>query len=327
MLITFSILNLKIPFYKICRLYFQTLFLAYFFVHLRVLKQIQNLMQSLEIKEKTIDIEKLIRVKNKRLYAWTPKFIISWFKKLVHEKEMNTYLFESKDKIGVDFANAILQKLEYSVVSTGSQNIDPHRRLLIAANHPLGGMDGLALISEVGKIRRDILFPVNDLLLGLPNMRPLFIPINKYGNNCDNYDIFQNAFQSNNILLYFPAGLCSRKQKGKIADLEWKKTFITKAVESKRDIVPVFIDGQNSTFFYNLANWRKHLGLKINIEQFLLINEMFTQKNKVIHFIIGEAIPYQTFDDRFSDKEWAEKVKKHVYDLKTDPTKKFEVHT
>ncbi|MEG2337376.1 MAG: glycerol acyltransferase, partial [Bacteroidales bacterium] len=217
-------------------------------------------------------------------------------------------------------------QMGYTIIGTGVQNLDPQRRLLIAANHPFGGIDGMALICEVGKIRKDILFPVNDILLGLPNLKPLFVPINKYGTNTENYDVLQTAFQSENILLYFPAGLCSRKKHKKICDLEWKKTFISKARESQRDIIPVFVQGQNSPLFYNLANWRKKLHIKLNIEQFLLINEMFIQKNKTIHFIIGEAIPYQTFDERCSDKEWAEKVKQHVYDLASNPNKKFETH-
>jgi 1-acyl-sn-glycerol-3-phosphate acyltransferase len=106
-------------------------------------------------------------------------------------------------------------------------------------------------------------------------------------------------------------------------DLEWKKTFLSKARKFNRDVVPVYIDGNNSKFFYNLARNRKRLGLKVNIEMLFLINEVYKQKSKTINIIFGKPIPITTFDKRFNDKVWAEKVKEHVYSLKENPDSVF----
>jgi len=143
----------------------------------------------------------------------------------------------------------------------------------------------------------------------------LFIPINKHGRNVDNIRIFDDTFASGVAILYFPAGMCSRKVKGKIVDPEWKKTFINRAKKFQRDVIPVYIRGRNSNFFYNLANWRVRLGIKANIEMLYLVDEMFKQKNKEILIRFGKPVPYQFFDKTKKDAEWAEYMKNHVYSL------------
>jgi putative hemolysin len=177
-------------------------------------------------------------------------------------------------------------------------------------------MDGMALIQVVGRVRKDIVFPVNDILTYIPGLQPLFIPINKHGKNTENLEIIENTFASGKVILYFPAGLVSRKHKGGIIkDLEWKKTFITKARKYKRDVIPVYISGRNSNFFYNLASWRGKLGIKANIEMLYLVDEMARQKGKTIKMVFGHPIPYTTFDRSKSDVQWAAFVKNIVYDL------------
>jgi putative hemolysin len=151
--------------------------------------------------------------------------------------------------------------------------------------------------------------------MNLPNIDGLFIPVNKHGSNAGNISLFEETFASEKTLLYFPAGLCSRKQAGGISDLEWKKSFISKARKHKRYIIPTHIDGRNSNFFYNLASIRKFLGIKINIEMLYLVDEMYKQKNKHIRIIFGKPIPYQVFDKRFTDLVWAKHVKTFVYSL------------
>jgi len=197
-----------------------------------------------------------------------------------------------------------------------SQIIQSTGRYIIASNHPLGGLDGMALIQVAGRVRKDIVFPVNDLLMNVPGLRPLFIPINKHGKNTENVRIIEETFASDKVVLYFPAGLVSRKQRGGvIRDLAWKKTFITKARQHKRDVVPVYISGRNSDFFYNLANRRKRLGIKANLEMLFLVDEMVKQKDKPIRITFGEPIPYTTFDRSKTDSQWAKWVKEVVYSL------------
>jgi len=270
-------------------------------------------MSDIKITERTIDLEKVFREKNPKGSRFIPGFVFGYLRRIIHEKEINAFLFENREKMGLEFVDALIEEFAATIKVTGAENLPATGRTIISANHPLGGLDGIALMHVVGKKRTDIVFPVNDILLFLPNLQPLFIPINKHGSNTENVKIIQKTFESEKLMLYFPAGLVSRKQSGKIEDLEWKKTFISKAKQFKRDIVPTFVNGRNSNFFYNLALLRKKLRLKANIEMLYLPNEMFNQRNKTIEIKFGEPIPYTTFDKRHNYKEWALKVKKYVY--------------
>jgi len=276
-----------------------------------------------EISRNIIDIERVIAGKNPALLKVLPGFIINYLKRVIHQKELNAAIYANREKMGLDFVEAILKEFGAKISTDGLQNISAQGRLLVASNHPLGGLDGVALIDVVGKIRSDVVIPSNDLLMNLPNMKELFVPVNKHGSNSGNLTVFEDAFSSDKTILYFPAGLCSRKQSGKIADLEWKKSFISKARKHKRDIIPTHIDGRNSDFFYNLAKIRKQLGLKANIEMLYLVDEMYKQKNKEVKIIFGKPIPYKVFDKRFTDTQWAQIVKSFVYSLEQNPDGTF----
>jgi len=284
-------------------------------------------MDDIKISERTIDLENVFKEKSPGIAKWLPGFVYSYLRRVIHESEINDFLFKNKDIVGLDFVRAIIRDFGAIIKVSGKENIPEEGRYIIASNHPLGGLDGVALMHAVGDVRPDIVFPVNDILLFLPNLQPLFIPINKHGNNTENLEIIHKTFESEKMMLYFPAGLVSRKQKGKIIDLEWKKTFIGKAKQYKRDVIPVHIDGQNSNFFYNLANWRKKLGIKANLEMLYLADEMYKQKNKTIHISFGKPVPYQTFDKRFTYKLWAEKFKHYVYYLGKGNNEPFDPDT
>lgn len=273
---------------------------------------------TIEITKNFIDIEKVFSEKNPKLAGLIPGFIFSYLKRVIHQEEINDTIYTHRDKFGLAFLNEILDRFGVEVVTIGLENVSEKGRYLLASNHPLGGLDGMALMREIGKVRKDFLFPVNDLLMNLPNLKELFIPINKHGSNAENIRIFNETFASDHLLLYFPAGLVSRKQNGKIVDLEWKKTFLSKAIRYKRDIIPVFIDGRNSNFFYNLSNLRKKLGIKANIEMLYLVDEMYKQKDKTITIIFGKPIPYTVFDKRHSYGEWADILKQYVYAMGKD---------
>ncbi len=263
-----------------------------------------------------IDVERIIASKSKRALKYTPKFIISYLKKIVHQDYVNNFLRIHQDKIGLDFVKAVLDEFHVKLKVDGLEFIDLTKKYIISANHPIGSLDGLALMDVVGKIRKDIIFPVNDLLMNLPNLKPLFIPVNKHGSNIENARIIDEAFSSNVLMLYFPAGLVSRKKKGIVEDLEWKKTFIRKSRDYFRDVIPVYIEGENSDFFYQLANWRQRLGIKINIEMLYLADEMFKQDGNEIKIKFGRPISYQTFDRTKKDIEWADMVKQQVYAMR-----------
>ncbi|MCX6235666.1 MAG: glycerol acyltransferase [Bacteroidetes bacterium] len=265
--------------------------------------------------KKFIDLESVIASKNPRLLKVLPRFVLSYLKRILHIDEINDFLNRNNDKHGLEFINSILTELHATSELVGFEDVPFEKRFIIASNHPLGGLDGLALMHVIGKKRKDLIFPVNDILMNIPNIRELFIPINKHGKNLENIQIMDQTFASDVPILYFPAGLCSRKQSHGIIDLEWKKTFISKSRKYQRDVIPVHISGRNSNFFYNLANIRKRLRIKANIEMLYLVDEMYRQRNKTLTIRFGKPVPYTTFDRRYSDLEWASRIKKYVYTL------------
>lgn len=277
---------------------------------------------NIEIPERLIDIEALFSSKNPKLLRFIPKFILSYLKRITHQEEINGYIWRNRDKTGLPFVDAILKEFGVNIEVIDKRTIRDQLsgRLIVASNHPLGGLDGMALMNVLGNIRPDIVFPVNDLLMNVPGLRPLFIPINKHGRNTENAQLIDQSFASGKMILYFPAGLVSRKQriKGKmeIRDLEWKNTFIKKAKKYQRDVIPVYVAGRNSEWFYNLARWRKKLGIRANIEMLYLVDEMAKQFNKTITIVIGDPIPYTMFDKTRSDAQWAGWVKEKVYMLR-----------
>jgi hypothetical protein len=276
---------------------------------------------NIEIPERLIDIEALFASKNPKLLRFIPRFVLSYLKRITHQEEINGYIWRNRDKFGLPFVEAILKEfgVKAEIIDKRVVRDQLSGRLIVASNHPLGGLDGMALMHVLGKIRTDIIFPVNDLLMNVPGLRPLFIPINKHGRNTENAHIIDRTFASDKMILFFPAGLVSRKQrindKMVICDLEWKNTFIKKAKKYQRDIIPVYIAGRNSNWFYNLARWRKKLGIKANIEMLYLVDEMSRQFNKTITIIIGDPIAFTSFDKSKTETQWAAWVKKKVYGL------------
>lgn len=285
----------------------------------------QNTTDSNNCATQLIDVEKVFREKSPRLARKIPRFIYNYIKKVVHQDDLNEAIRRMGNLTGLEFVRGILEFMGVKISHQGIENIPVDGRFIIASNHPLGGLDGLALMKIAGEVRTDIVFPVNDLLMNVPNLKPLFIPINKHGSNSQNLIIMNETFASEKAILYFPAGLCSRKQHGQVMDMEWKKTFITKARTFKRDIIPVHINGRNSNWFYNLANWRKRLGIKANIEMLYLVDEMYKQNNKNLNIVFGKPISWTVFDDRFTDIVWAQKVKQHAYALESNISTLFVV--
>lgn len=274
--------------------------------------------------EKFINIEKAIASKNPKLLKFLPGFILRYVKRVIHESELNEAIYRNRNRHEHDFVNAAMEEFGANTVVEGAEHIPASGGVIMAANHPLGGLDGIALMKVAGHYRKDIRFFVNDLLMALKNFAPIFVPVNKHGRNSTEYtQRFEEVYASDACLLIFPAGLVSRRQKaGVVQDLVWRKSFITKAVQYKKNIVPVYIDGKNSSFFYNLAYWRKKVGIKANIEMFYLVDEMYKQKGKTITFIFGEPISWELFTKEKPAEYWSEKVKQHVYALKSgDKTK------
>ena len=265
-----------------------------------------------------IDIKQVLRQKAPSAARKIPGFMVDYLIRTVHQDELNEILRRYHDKDGVAFMQELIGYFDLNLELVNEENIPAEGRYIFASNHPLGGLDGICLSAIIGgRFDGKIRYLVNDLLLYLSNLRSIFVPINKHGaQGKKNAELIEKAYASDNQIITFPAGLCSRKQNGKIQDTEWKKSFIQKAVEYRRDIVPVFFEGRNSNFFYRLANMRKALGIKMNNEMIYLPDEMFKSKHKTYSIHFGKPIPWQTFDSSRKPAEWAEWVKEIVYNLK-----------
>ncbi|MCE1200423.1 MAG: 1-acyl-sn-glycerol-3-phosphate acyltransferase [Marinilabiliales bacterium] len=265
---------------------------------------------------KSIVLKEIIAAKNSKLANRIPGFVYGLLNRLLHIREIN----EIMDRYGEDRGSAFIRKvLDYCEVRfdyKGTELLDPHGRYILASNHPLGGFDGLILLESSHRFLGPTRTLARDELSKIPQLAELFIPINKFGNQRNSAQAIHEAYASDDQIMIFPAGLASRRKKGVIADLQWNKHFIQKATEYQRDVVPVFISGQNSSFFYWFANFRKFIGLKINLEMFLLPHEMFRQRGGQFTITFGKPIPWQTFDKSKSQSEWAESVKTVVYEMR-----------
>ncbi|NBC25174.1 MAG: glycerol acyltransferase [Bacteroidetes bacterium] len=269
--------------------------------------------------KKLIDIDQLIDSKNPNLRKWLPGFILSYFKRVLHEEEVNTFLLTHNDKYGEAFCDAAVEDLGISYNVFGTENIPKTGGCIFAVNHPLGGMDAIVIVSAIQTIRTDIKFIVNDVLMHIDNLKGMFVGVNKLGKNFKaSLKKVDETFASDQAVFVFPAGLVSRKKNRKIEDLAWKKTFVTRARKYKKPIVPIFIKGQLSNSFYRLANWRKRLGVKTNIEMFYLVNEFYKLKGKHVPMIFGKPIFVEELNTNPSDTYWASQIKARVYEMENE---------
>ena len=275
----------------------------------------------MQVKHKTqpkmteIDIEKVLESKAPGLARKLPRFVIKYLKRIVHEDDLNHIIPTYFHLPPYEFIKGALGYMGVSYHATGLEKIDPNGRYLFASNHPFGGMDGMMLAELISTHLGDVRFISNDILMVVEPLRPIMIPVNKHGRQSrEGADAFNAAFNSDIPMFTFPAGLCSRRIKGKITDLEWKSNFVKKAIASERDIVPVHCEGKLSNFFYNLSNIRKRLGVKANLEMLYLVDEMFKQKGKDFNITFGAPISYRLLKD-MPLREAVEYVRKESYAL------------
>ena len=265
-----------------------------------------------------IDVSEVLRSKNPSLAKVIPSFIVNYLKRIIHQDELNDFLERSANLKDIDLVEASLDflKINYNVI--GKENLPGEGRFIFVSNHPLGGLDGVIFMYELSRHYSEIKFPVNDILTNIKNLSGIFLPVNKHGSQGkEAIRVLEEAYRSDSQILYFPAGFCSRKKKGIITDLQWQKSFITKAVKHQRDIVPAFFSGRNSDFFYNLARLRTFFGIKANIEMLYLPDEMFRQRGKKITLVFGRPISWETFDNSKTPLEWAGWVKSMTYRLQS----------
>ncbi len=269
--------------------------------------------------EKTIDIDEILKSKMGRKVRYVPRFLVSWLKRLIHQDEVNRFLRESRHLTGTEWLTECVRYLKITLEVVGTENLpdkNDGKLYTFVSNHPLGGQDGVSLGSIIGQhYDGNFRYLVNDLLLNLPGLKPVSIGINKTGKQSRDFPrMVEAGFKGDNHLLMFPAGLNSRMIKGEIHDLPWKKTFITKSVESHRDVVPIRFSGRNSNRFYRIAKFSDRF-LPFNLAMLFLVDEMYRNVGKTFRVVIGKPIPWQTFDKSRTPMEWAQYVEDKVYEL------------
>jgi putative hemolysin len=273
------------------------------------------------VSKKTIDIDAILRNKMGSKACLVPRPLVSWLKRIAHQDQVNDFLWSSRDLKGTPWLEATVKYLDMHLTIDGMENLpdkNDGRLYTFVSNHPLGGIDGVALGSIIGRHYDDhFRYLVNDLLMNLPGLAPLCVPINKTGKQGRDFPrLVKSTFNSENHVLMFPAGLCSRRQAdGSIRDIAWSKTFITKSIESKRDVVPIHFSGHNSEKFYKLARFSDRF-LPFNLAMLFLVDEMYKNVGHDFHITIGKPIPWQTFDKSRTPVQWAQFVQDTVYDLK-----------
>jgi len=266
-----------------------------------------------------IDIEKLIASKNPKALKRLPRFVIRYLKHILHQEEINAFIEDNKHLKNADWCQAVVDYFDITINVKHIERIPKEGKIVLAMNHPLGGMDAMILVTALKEHRSDLKFIVNDLLMNLDPMKEMFVGVDKIGKNKTSVrQQIKQLFQSDQAVCIFPAGLVSRKRKGEIKDLVWKKTFVTYSREYDRTIVPIYIDGRLSKFFYGLSNIRGKIGVKTNIEMLYLANELFKQRDRHFEFIVGEPIQATALDPSIDDMDMAQEIKEKVYDLRKE---------
>lgn len=265
---------------------------------------------------KPIDIREVFKEKNPKLAKFIPGFVYNYITRIMHIPDVNEIIAKYGDQQGIEFVHSIVKHFNVKEKVVGIENIPSNGRFIFAANHPLGGFDGLLLMSNVNKILGEVRFLVNDILMNIPQLESVFVPINKQGSHDRNFaKVIHDQYASDAQILIFPSGYASRKIKGKITDKEWKKHFIQKAIQYERDVIPVHVSGKNSNFFYKLANIRKFLRIGWNLEMFFLSDETFKHREHEFTITFGKPIPFTHFDKSRKHKEWANYVREELYSL------------
>ena len=265
---------------------------------------------------KVIDVELALQEKIPDIYKKIPGVLIRLMEKVIRQADMNRMIHESSHLNGIPLVDWVLDQFGVNIVVKGKKLIPKKGRYIYPANHPIGGLDGLAIVSVVAKIHPLIKFVANDLLRVIKGFDSISLYIARFGQiNRRNAILINKTLASEAQLLVQPAGTVSKRNPVKIRDLAWNKFFIHKAIQYKRDVIPVHVQARNSRLFYNIASFRKIFRIKSNLEMFLLPREMFNKSGKTITITFGIPIAYKTFDESLTHLEWAQKVREYVYVL------------
>lgn len=252
---------------------------------------------------------------------FVPRFLVRWLEKLICQDQLNQLLESNYPLRGAEFCDGVLCDLDVTIDIRNENLLPKNPRCIIVSNHPLGGLDGMSMISWLSRhYNRPVRFVVNDLLMAVEPLTDCFVPVNKHGRQSrSSLGSLEEALAGDGPVVIYPAGLCSRLgDDGVVADLAWNKMFVTKAIESRRDIVPVHFDGHNSPSFYRWARIRQRLGIKFNFEMLLLPREVFRSRGKTFTITCGTPVPWQSLEGGAKAASTAAQLRRQVYALPTN---------
>lgn len=270
----------------------------------------------INLEKKYLNVAEAFKSSDSKKLKRLPRFVVKLIEKTICQDQMNHVINKYIVDTGVSFLPQVIKEFNLTLNVRGVENLPDKSRCFFVANHPFGIIDGLILTFYVGQKYGDLKAIGNDAFNYVPNLRPLIAAVNVYGHSSKQYIMaLDEVYHSDVAITHFPSGEVSRIYNGKVQDAPWQKSFITKAVFSKRDIVPFCFEGTNSHLFYFINRLRRKMGIKTNFELLLLPREMFKKKNKTIRLTIGKPIPWQRFDNSMTQYEWAQKVREHVYEM------------
>ena len=269
-------------------------------------------------KDYLLDVEKVLGPK---LMKKLPRFAVNFFKRRIHQDEINDCIMHAEHYKGAGFFDEALNYVGITYRIRGEENLEQGKKYIFAGNHPLGGPEALIIGSVFRRIYGDgFKVPVNHLLANLKPLNEFFVPVRVYGSNRNRElgEQIADMFRSDYQVLVFPAGMCARKIKGKVTEMPWKKMFITQSRKFERDVVPIHISGFNSRRFFFFTKLSIFLKLKFNLGMIFLVDELFNKKGQEFVITFGKHVPYTTFDKTKTDLQWAAEIKDQVEALSKD---------
>ena len=245
---------------------------------------------------KIFSVEKIIAENKIGFYPNLPRPFKSLIKSILYENQVNVLLYNFQDEKDLAFINKLFNYFNLSISTQFNIPLEKLKRCIFVCNHPTGILDGLILLKTLNQAHPSQMV-TNDILDFVPNIRNLILTVDWLGtiNKNQSRDLL-NAFQSDRHIIIFPAGEVSKLINITIKDMDWNPSFIKKAIQFQRDIIPVRISGRNSILFYAVSTLRRLLKIDFNIEMFLLIREMFNKRNNSINVKFGNPIFYETLN-------------------------------
>ena len=272
-------------------------------------------------KDRTDYLLNVEEVLGPKLLKKLPRFAVNFFKRRIHQDEINDCIMKAEHYCGAGFFDEALKYVGITYKMRGIENLDMSKKYVFACNHPLGGPEALIIGSLFRQIYGDgFKVPSNQLLMNMKPLKEFFVPVNVISSK-QSRDLgvkIAEMFSSDMQVLVFPAGLCARKIKGKVTEMPWKKMFVTQSRKYEKDIVPLHISGFNSKRFFFFSWLSRLLKLKFNLGMLFLVDELFNKKGQEFVITIGKPIPYTTLDKSKTDLEWAAEIKNQVEELSKD---------